>query len=68
LIICFGEAIGQICYGAYGPLAQMSYLAIVLILGQLLASGVIVILIDSMLRQGYGLGSGINLFIVANTS
>lgn len=27
-----------------------------------------VILLDSMLKQGYGLGSGISLFIVANTS
>jgi protein transport protein SEC61 subunit alpha len=46
----------------------MSYLSIALILGQLLLAGVVVILLDSMLRQGYGLGSGINLFIVANTS
>ncbi len=31
-------------------------------------AGIIVILLDDMLNGGYGLGSGISLFIVANTS
>lgn len=39
-----------------------------LIVGQLMGAGFIVILLDEMLRKGYGLGSGISLFIVANTS
>lgn len=41
---------------------------ICLIIGQLLGAGFIVILLDELLRKGYGLGSGISLFIVANTS
>ena len=40
----------------------------VLIVGQLMGAGMVVILLDDMLRRGYGLGSGISLFIVANTS
>ena len=39
-----------------------------LIVAQLMGAGFIVILLDEMLRKGYGLGSGISLFIVANTS
>lgn len=68
MILCFGEAAGQIWYGAYGPPSQLSALSIFLILSQLMFAGLLVILLDSMLKQGYGLGSGISLFIVANTS
>lgn len=68
LILCFGEAAGQIWYGAYGPPSALGAFRISMILAQLLFSGLMVILLDSMLKQGYGLGSGISLFIVANTS
>ena len=68
IIFCFGEAAGAIYYGAYGPASNMSILTIVLILAQLTGAGFVVILLDDMLRKGYGLGSGISLFIVANTS
>ena len=68
IIFCFGEAAGAIFYGAYGAPANMSILTIVLILAQLTGAGFVVILLDDMLRKGYGLGSGISLFIVANTS
>ena len=46
----------------------MSFATMALIVGQLMGAGFIVILLDEMLRKGYGLGSGISLFIVANTS
>jgi protein transport protein SEC61 subunit alpha len=39
-----------------------------LIVGQLFVSGVIVLLLDELSQQGYGLGSGISLFIGANIS
>ena len=68
LILCFGEAAGQVWYGAYGPPSQLGIVNISRIIAQLLFSGVMVILLDEMLKQGYGLGSGISLFIVANTS
>lgn len=41
---------------------------IVLIILQLMGAGCVVILLDDILSKGYGLGSGISLFIVANTS
>jgi len=68
LIFCFGEAVGAIWYGAYGQPSQMHYSTIILIVLQLTGAGVIVILLDDILSKGYGLGSGISLFIVANTS
>jgi protein transport protein SEC61 subunit alpha len=68
LICCFGEGVGAIWIGAYGQPSQMSSLTMVLILAQLMGAGCIVILLDDMLKKGWGLGSGISLFIVANTS
>ena len=55
-------------YGTYGVAADMSYTTIALIVFQLTGAGLLVILLDDMLRKGYGLGSGISLFICANTS
>lgn len=68
LIFCFGEAVGAVWYGAYGQPSQMNPVTIVLIVAQLMGAGFIVIMLDDMLKKGYGLGSGISLFIVANTS
>jgi protein transport protein SEC61 subunit alpha len=68
MIFCFGEAVVSIWYGNYGLPSEMSFTTMVLIVGQLMGAGLIVILLDDMLGRGYGLGSGISLFIVANTS
>ncbi|MCL4134212.1 UNVERIFIED_CONTAM: hypothetical protein GTU68_040591 [Idotea baltica] len=68
MIMCFGEALGQIWYGNYGPPSTLGAVRIGLILAQLMFAGFIVILLDDLLRGGYGLGSGISLFIVANIS
>ena len=68
LIFCFGEAVVAIWYGTYGSPAQMTVATMILIVSQLMGAGFIVILLDEMLRKGYGLGSGISLFICANTS
>ena len=68
MILCFGEAAGQIWYGNYGPPEALGLVKIMLIMIQLMFAGLIVILLDSMMKGGYGLGSGISLFIVANTS
>ena len=68
LILCFGQAAGQIWYGAYGPPSTLGLFRMGIIMAQLMFAGVLVILLDSLLKQGYGLGSGISLFIVANTS
>ena len=38
----------------------------ILIILQLTVSGFIVILLDEMLQKGYGMGSGVSLFIAVN--
>ena len=68
LIFCFGEAAGQIWYGTYGAPSALGWGRIGIIMAQLMGAGIVVICLDEMLRKGYGLGSGISLFIVANTS
>jgi hypothetical protein len=46
MIFCFGEAIGQIWYGAYGRPSDISTVNAILIVGQLMMSGFIVIMLD----------------------
>lgn len=46
----------------------MPFVNMALIVAQLMMAGLVVIMLDEMLKKGYGLGSGISLFIVANTS
>jgi protein transport protein SEC61 subunit alpha len=50
----------------YGELSDLGAFNAVLILFQLFTAGVIVILLDELLQKGYGLGSGISLFIATN--
>ena len=50
----------------YGPIAELGYGNAVLIILQLFCAGVIVIILDELLQKGYGLGSGISLFIATN--
>ena len=68
MIFCFGEAVVAIWSGTYGIPSDMPYVTMVLIVMQLMGAGMVVILLDDMLRKGYGLGSGISLFICANTA
>ena len=49
-------------YGALtGPITIVIFL-------QLLAAGVVVILLDELVQKGWGLGSGISLFIMAGVA
>ena len=50
----------------YGDLSDLGAFNAILILLQLFTAGVIVILLDELLQKGYGLGSGISLFIATN--
>jgi preprotein translocase SecY subunit len=55
-------------YGAsvYGPLtAQEAPYAIYIVIGQLIGASVIVMLMDEMIQKGWGVGSGLSLFIMA---
>jgi protein transport protein SEC61 subunit alpha len=49
----------------YGPVAQLGFNSVLIVI-QLLVSGVIVLLLDELLQKGYGFGSGTTLFIATN--
>merc|ERR1711966_78555 len=50
----------------YGDLASIGLGNALLIIAQLFCSGLIVLTLDELLQKGYGLGSGISLFIATN--
>ena len=50
----------------YGNVDQIGPINGAIIIFQLSLSGIIVILLDELLQKGYGLGSGISLFIATN--
>jgi preprotein translocase SecY subunit len=58
-------------YGAsvYGPLtAENAPSAIYVVIGQLIGASVIVMLLDEMIQKGWGVGSGLSLFIMAGVA
>merc|ERR1712157_23328 len=50
----------------YGDIKDLGATNAILIIIQLFIAGVIVIVLDELLQKGYGLGSGISLFIATN--
>jgi protein transport protein SEC61 subunit alpha len=65
-LITLGEAVAYVMSGMYGSLNELGAGNAVLIILQLFFAGVIVTLIDELMQKGYGLGSGISLFIATN--
>jgi preprotein translocase SecY subunit len=59
------QASAYIISGMYGALAGPTTIVIFL---QLLSAGVIVMLLDELVQKGWGLGSGISLFIMAGVA
>lgn len=66
IILSFGQACVYVLTGLYGPPADLGAGICVLLVVQLLTAALIVILLDELLQKGYGLGSGISLFIATN--
>jgi protein transport protein SEC61 subunit alpha len=66
ILITVGEAIAYVVSGMYGDLNTLGAGNAILIILQLFAAGMIVIILDELLQKGYGLGSGISLFIATN--
>jgi len=64
ITICQGTA--YVMSGMYGNVSDLGVGNTLLIIIQLFAAGVIVLLLDELLQKGYGLGSGISLFIATN--
>merc|ERR1719261_1981419 len=52
--------------GMYGDLRELGAGNAILIISQLFFAGIVVIMLDELLQKGYGLGSGISLFIATN--
>ena len=52
--------------GMYGDLSVLGTGNAILIITQLFVAGMIVLLLDELLQKGYGLGSGISLFVASN--
>jgi protein transport protein SEC61 subunit alpha len=59
------QAIAYIMGQAYGPLDPTASLIVFI---QLFLSGIIVILMDELVQKGWGLGSGVSLFIMTNVA
>jgi protein transport protein SEC61 subunit alpha len=66
ILMTVGQAIAYIGSGMYGDLGTLGPVNALLLLLQLIAAGMVVILLDELLQRGYGLGSGISLFIATN--
>ncbi|KAM7127287.1 LOW QUALITY PROTEIN: protein transport protein Sec61 subunit alpha [Ciconia maguari] len=66
MIITIGQAIVNVMTGMYGDPAEMGAEFVLLIINSLFVAGLIVLLLDELLQKGYGLGSGISLFIATN--
>jgi len=65
VVMTIFEASAYIIGGTYGTLALTTEIVIML---QLVAAGIIVLLLDELLQKGWGLGSGISLFIAAGVA
>jgi len=66
LLISLGQATVYVLTGLYGQPRDLGAGVCLLLIIQLVAAALIVILLDELLQKGYGLGSGISLFIATN--
>ncbi|TFG13776.1 MAG: preprotein translocase subunit SecY [Promethearchaeota archaeon] len=62
------NAVAYMLGGAFGPPEALGLESMVLIFLQLMFAGVIIILLDELLQKGWGLGSGVSLFIAAGVA
>ena len=66
IVITFGQAIAYVVGGMYGPVNLIGYFNSILLVAQLVIGGIIIIILDEVLSQKYGLISGISLFVATN--
>jgi protein transport protein SEC61 subunit alpha len=66
LLMTAFQAIAYIVGGAYGT--NLDPVNQVMVFLQLLFSGIVVILMDELVQKGWGLGSGVSLFIMTNVA
>jgi len=65
-VITIGQGSAYVFSGMYGDINELGAGNALLIIIQLFFAGIIVIILDELLQKGYGLGSGISLFIATN--
>ena len=66
MVISLGQAAVYVLSGLYGQPSDLGPGICLLLIIQLISASLIVILLDELLTKGYGLGSGISLFIATN--
>jgi len=66
ILITTGEAVAYVVSGMYGDIGTIGLGNALLIITQLFFAGLVVLILDELLNKGYGLGSGISLFIATN--
>lgn len=66
LIVTIVEATAFLIGGQFGT--NLSFNVVIIIMMQLLATGFVVVLLDEMVQKGWGIGSGISLFIMAGVA
>lgn len=68
IIITLGQAIAYVIGGMYGPVELIGTFNCFLLISQLVIGGIIIIILDEILSNNYGLISGISLFVATNIS
>ncbi len=66
MIVILAEALGYTIGGAYGR--NLSFTAMSIIVIQLFSASAMVMLLDELVQKGWGIGSGISLFIMAGVA
>jgi preprotein translocase SecY subunit len=62
------QAGAYILSGMYGTITELGVPVILAIFIQLISAGIVVMLMDELVQKGWGLGSGISLFIMAGVA
>jgi len=68
LILTIFNAIAYIIGGAFGQTSELGIANASYIFLQLVFAGLVIILLDELLQKGWGIGSGISLFIAAGVA
>jgi protein transport protein SEC61 subunit alpha len=68
LLVTLAMAASYVLSGTYGDVSAIGAGNAMLIVAQLTSAGWVLLMLDEMLQRGYGLGSGISLFIASHVS
>jgi protein transport protein SEC61 subunit alpha len=66
LVITLVEAVAYVASGMYGDVKSIGFVMCAIIVFQLMVATMICLLLDDLLQKGWGLGSGVSLFISCN--